>query len=276
MLKAAIKRLVSSSLRQKIRHAAGRTREELGFTLANRFGRPNVHDLRRPERMGVIYRQPSDMCVEDKLFLYALTRGLRPRSVLEVGSRWGGSALIFANAMEDNGGPGQIVGIDPEPSAFRASGRDLHGRFHLFEGYSPQALPAAAALLPGKIDLALIDGLHVYDAAKADLGGLRPYMAQGGYVLLHDAFHYGIDLAVEETLRANPGLLDCGITTRAADPGAVVAYQGFRMLRVQGGESGKDLISRAYTDKGLPAPLLNDSIKNWDVYYNKISRRQAQ
>jgi predicted O-methyltransferase YrrM len=253
-------------LRNKFRRIA----DEARSLWANTLGRPMLHRTKTPERVGVIYIQPSDMCIPDRLMLYALVRGLRPARVLEIGVRWGGGARIIAAALEDAGGSGRAVGIDPEPKAFRAKPRDLFGRYELLCGYSPGAIPEAMARLGGPLDLAIIDAMHTYDHVLADLLGVIPFVAAGGHILLHDAFHQGVDRAVTEMLAKNLNLVDCGFLTRFPEIGnEPVAYQGLRLVRVGTPDSG-EMIAGAFRHVGRPVPEFSPALSNWDRHWNQV------
>ncbi|MGL5135100.1 MAG: hypothetical protein ACRC78_21420, partial [Planktothrix sp.] len=113
-------------LKSKLKKASN----SLNYWYKNTFALPNLFNLFSSERIGVIYHEPSDMCVTDRVMLYALVRGLKPTRALEIGVRWGGSARIITNAMEENG-VGQLVGIDPAPENFKANPKVLHNRYKL-------------------------------------------------------------------------------------------------------------------------------------------------
>jgi cephalosporin hydroxylase len=254
-------------LRNRIRHAALEAR----YLWANTVGRPMLHRTGTPERLGVIYIHPSDMCIPDRVMLYALVRGLRPARVLEIGVRWGGGARIIAAALEDAGGAGRAVGIDPEPEAFRAKPRDLFGRYELLRGYSPGAIPDAVAKLGGQLDLAIIDAMHTHDHVVADFQGVAHYLAAGGHVLLHDTFHQGVDRAVAEVLAENPDFVDCGFLTRHPEiSDAPVAYQGLRLVRLRTPDS-REMIAGAFRHSGRPVPEFSPAHLNWDHYWNQHS-----
>ena len=247
-----------------------RATKELRIFWANTVGRPSLHGMGTLERLGAIYTQPSDMCVPDKIMLYALVRGLRPERVLEIGVRWGSGARIISAALEDAGGSGRTVGIDPEPEAFRVRSADLFGRYELLRGYSPEAIPSAVAKLGGPIDLAFIDAMHTHDHVLADFRGVVPHLAPGSHVLLHDAFHQGIDRAVSEVLAEHPGLVDCGFLTRHPQINdAPVAYQGLRLVRF-GTPDGQEVITRAYQRAGHSAPTFSPDLLNWDYHWNQV------
>jgi cephalosporin hydroxylase len=253
-------------LRNRLKHAVNEAR----YFWVNTAGRPRLYRTRTPERLGVIYTEPSDMCVPDRVMLYALVRGLRPERVLEIGVRWGGGARIISAALEDSGGAGRAVGIDPEPEVLRAGPRELFGRYDVLRGYSPGAIPEAVAKLGGPVDLAIIDAMHTHDHALADFCGVAPYLAPGGHVLLHDTFHQGIDQAVAEGLAERPSFVDCGFLTRFPEiSDAPVAYQGLRLVRL-GTPDSREVIAGAYERAGRPAPTFSPDFLNWDHHWNRI------
>jgi predicted O-methyltransferase YrrM len=251
-----------------------RVRSEIRYFVSNTIGRPNLYDLNSPERVGCVYRVPTDMCATDRLMIYALVRGLRPRFALEIGARWGGSARIITNAMEENG-IGFLVGIDPEIRNFRASQADLHGRYKLVQGYSPEAIAEAVRHLDGKLDFVFIDALHIYDAVLKDFRGVLPYLAPDAHVLFHDTYHQGIDAAIREVMAENPGLVDCGFITRSTVVAAPVSGQGLRLIR-NGQVDSERLISEAYERHNQTPPPFTKDLWNYDEYYEKILKPKAR
>lgn len=247
-------------IRNKISHV----KEELGIRLQNSFGKPDLFDRRSPERIGAAFLQPSDMCEADRIMLYALVRGLRPERVLEIGVRWGSGARIISAALQD-AGSGRAIGIDPDTSNFRPEPAELFNRYALLEGYSPQAIPDAVKRLGGKIDFVMIDAMHTHDHVLADFSGVIPFLAPGAHVLLHDAFHTGIDAAIREVLEERAELIDCGFLTRHPHiTDAPVAYHGLRLIR--NGESNSRRIIAQHFDRADFSP----SLFNWDHYWNRI------
>jgi predicted O-methyltransferase YrrM len=252
---------VGLGLRAKARNLANEAR----YLWANGFGRPSLYRRASAERVGACFAQPSDMCVTDRLMLYGLVRGLRPSSVLEIGVRWGGGARIIAAALEDVGGHGRAVGLDPSPQQFRAPARSLYGRYEIMGGRSPDDVPAAAKRLNGQLDMVVIDALHTYEYARQDIEAVLPHLARGAHILLHDAYHQGIARAAQEAIERSDGeLVDLGILTREPQiRDAPVAYQGWRVLRV-GPACGRSMITQAFADHGR-ACRLNPEFDNWDV-----------
>jgi cephalosporin hydroxylase len=253
-------------LRTKVQQAVS----EAGHLWANMVGRPMLYRSGTPERLGVIYTHPSDMCITDRVMLYALVRGLRPQRVLEIGVRWGGGARIIAAALEDVNEQGRAVGIDPETKAFRPTPRQLFGRYELLHGYSPGAIPEAVTKLGGPPDLVMIDAMHTYDHVLADFQGAVPHLTAGGHILLHDAFHQGVERAVTEMLAKNLNLVDCGFLTRAPEIGnEPVAYQGLRLVRV-GTPDSREMIAGAFRHVGRPVPEFSPALSNWDRHWNRV------
>lgn len=257
-----------------LRSKAERLRSELEYQLYNRLFKPNLYNLRSNERVGAIYHQPSDMCLTDRIMLYALVRGLRPERALEIGVRWGGSARIITSAMEENG-VGKLVGLDPAPEAFRAKIEHLYGRYTLVSGYSPGDTEVAVKTLDGPLDLVFIDALHTHDAVLADFLGVIPYLAPDAYILLHDTYHQGIYEAANKVLSEHPDLVDCGFLTRNPSVGEPVSYQGFRLIR-KGDVDGKRLISEAYCRTGASVPPFSRDLWNYDEHANRIGKGANQ
>ena len=232
----------------------------------NNIFRPRM--LGAPENIAVVFREPHDMPIGDRITLYGLIRGLRPARYLEIGVRWGGSARIVTTAMEANG-KGKAVGLDPDLKSFRPRKSELFGRFIGVQGFSPEDTPRAVEVLGGKPDFVFIDAVHTYAAVKSDLNGITKYVAPDATILLHDAFHQGIDQAVSEFLKDNTEYYDAGIVSRHPTEGRPVSYSGLRMLR-RGGHEFLAELKDAHIRNNLPEPELNPELWNYDAYANRI------
>jgi predicted O-methyltransferase YrrM len=237
--------------------------------IARRMRRPNVYRLDTPERVGVVFTAPSDMRVDERLFLYSLVRGFRPERALEIGVLQGGGGAIMANAMEENG-VGVIIGLDPSPQlAVRPA--DLHGRYRVIARPSPEGIAEARAAAGGPFDFVLVDGLHQYSQVRRDIEGLLPHLADGAYVLFHDAFHFGVATAIREAVLADPALHDCGYACRTArihhDP--VTPYNGFRLLRYAASavEDVERVVAPMYAAAGKAPPPLTQHMLDHDGWY---------
>ena len=266
---------IKSMLPAKLRTSLGDARRGVRNTFRaarKRIARADLYRLDTPERVGVVFTAPSDMRIDERLFLYSFIRGFKPQRALEIGVARGGSAAIITNAMEDNGA-GRLVGVDPTPD-LRIDMKHLHGRYTLLTEYSPQAIPAAREAAGGPFDFVLIDGLHMYDQVTKDIAGVVPYLADGAYILFHDAFHYGVATAIREAVEADDSLVDCGYLCRTANVAADrwTPYNGFRLLRRASASDGKSVdvehvVGPLYAAAGRQRPPLRRDALNHDVWY---------
>jgi predicted O-methyltransferase YrrM len=122
--------------------------------------------------------------------LARLARELGARSTLETGMAYGISTVAIASA-----GPNvRHVAIDPnQRSAFGAIGlanaerAGVADRVRLIEARSDAALPRLVA--EGlELDLALIDGMHLFDYTLVDFFHADRMLRVGGVVVLHDTW----------------------------------------------------------------------------------------
>ncbi len=233
------------------------------------FQQPISYDTHTPkERIAIVFDNPSEMSIAERIFLYALVRGTQPERVLEIGSRHGGSAAIVTSAMEENG-TGILVGLDPSPEITLPQ-ELFHGRFHLIAKPSPEAIPKASRVANGPFDLVFIDGIHIYEQAKKDIEGCLPYLAPGGYILFHDAFNFGVSEAIREAIESNSTFFDCGyVCTTPNTWNDLLAYGGLRLVRV--GSSAlvdpQPSLVQAYHQAGKSAPPRDPDLLNHDPYY---------
>jgi predicted O-methyltransferase YrrM len=216
--------------------------------------------------LDVIADAPTEMSLDERLFLYALVRGQRPQRVLEIGISRGGSSAVIASALEDNGS-GELVGIDPLPRITLPPAA-FHGRFHLLVGTSPDAIGEASTMLGGPFDLILIDGMHTYQHVLRDFAGALPHSTEASFFLFHDAFHFGISEAIRETIEADATLRDCGyvcVTPRRV--GDLLTHAGLRLVRR--GVAIVDplpLVAPAWAEVGKQPPHDPD-LRNHDIYW---------
>ena len=165
------------------------------------------------------------MSFEERLFLYALVRGTAPQAgPSRSAPPRAGSAAIFASALEANGsGPRGRASTRSRASSSPTS--VFHGRFHLVDRRVTGLDRAEAARIAGgPFDLVLIDGMHIYQQAADDVAGALPDMAEQGYLLFHDSFHFGVSEAIREAIEADPTLARLRLRVRPAPPGRGPAH----------------------------------------------------
>jgi hypothetical protein len=127
--------------------------------------------------------------------LYALTRHLRPRHVLETGVLDGVGSLLVLEALARNrseGVMGHLTSIDIDPYAGRLVNRrpDLAPHWRPVTGDSRDVLPR---LLPewARIDLFINDSASGRDLQVRELELVLPWLADGGAVVTAQDF-YGV------------------------------------------------------------------------------------
>jgi len=117
-------------------------------------------------------------------FLYVLTRAKRPKSIVEVGTSFGVSAIHFACALKDNG-EGQLISAELSRAKSEVAANNLAslGLGNLVEIRCGDAFETLGSL-SGKIDLLFLDGWK--DGYLPLLKMLEGAIAPGGLVVADD------------------------------------------------------------------------------------------
>jgi predicted O-methyltransferase YrrM len=131
-----------------------------------------------------------------------LVRDLNLVRTLETGMAYGLSTLAICGVHEERD-EGQHIAIDPNQSSdWQGIGRlnleraGLDHRARVIEARSDEALPRLRD--EGvRIDFALIDGLHLFDAALTDFFHADRMLEPGGVVVFHDTWMPAIAQAAE-------------------------------------------------------------------------------
>jgi predicted O-methyltransferase YrrM len=112
-----------------------------------------------------------------------------PRTILEIGVAYGGTAQAWLKAATDDA---LYVGVDLEPE--RAHYLVRAGQSAVLIGgnsYSPQTYEDVVGALTANtiraVDLLFIDGEHTEAAAIADYTNYAPLVRKGGIIAFHDA-----------------------------------------------------------------------------------------
>ncbi len=103
---------------------------------------------------------------------------LRPRAYFEIGVRRGYSLRLATRAE-------RIVGVDPEPILAEVPGRNTKV-FELTSDEFFERHDLRAELGGADVDLAFIDGMHLFENAYSDLVNLEPYCNERTLVAIHD------------------------------------------------------------------------------------------
>ncbi len=109
---------------------------------------------------------------------------LKPRTIIEIGSKSGGSALWFGDLLENFGIDGQVYSVDivkvikvshPRVTFLEGDGESLH------ETLSAEFLNS----LPRPF-LVIEDAAHTYEISKAVLDFFHPYLEKDEYIIVED------------------------------------------------------------------------------------------
>ena len=130
-------------------------------------------------------------------FAHWLVSVCQPRLLIELGTHNGASYAAFCEAMAQFAGSGRAFAIDTWAGDDHAGhyGDEVYWdlkRFHdeHYAGFSELLRCTFDAALPyfgdGTVDLLHIDGLHTYEAVRADWDAWRPKLSEYAVVLFHD------------------------------------------------------------------------------------------
>jgi predicted O-methyltransferase YrrM len=224
------------------------------------------------DRLSVIYTADTHLLMPERLFLYTIIRGTIPNRALEIGTAHGGSALIVASAMEDNG-VGSIIGIDPTPGA--RSFPEHYGRFQLIRTAAPDGINEAARLAGGKFDFVFYDGPNVHCASKDIISAIIPHLAERAFVVVDNALHFGLNQMVTDVVSDDARFHDCGfVCTKLGLHDPYVAYDGLRLLRFETHDVSdpQPIIDREFRAAGLPAPQFDPQVLNHGGWWCRTVR----
>lgn len=147
---------------------------------------PDVLDRIQQGTMRTLYRgipffkSPFDIA----LYLQLLSRQA-PHTVIEIGSKYGGSALWFADMLTAQSGSGcRVVSVDIDPQS-----RISDPRIEFLRG---DAGRLAASLTEGLLKscprpwLVIEDSSHFYEDSHAVLDFFHPYLVPGDWIVVED------------------------------------------------------------------------------------------
>jgi predicted O-methyltransferase YrrM len=187
----------------------------------------------------VVRWAPVWMSRAERLLLFSLVFGLRPKRFLEIGTFQGGSALVIAAAMDASGTDGRLVCVDPEPQIAPEHWARIEHRTILLDEPSPDVLPRASDVAGGPFDFVLIDGDHSYVGVMRDANGVLSFVANGAYLLFHDSLFPEISQALSDFAMQNAhhiadfGTLTREVTVQPGPQGEPIRWGGLRLMQVR-------------------------------------------
>ena len=145
--------------------------------------------------------------ISEKRILYAIARGLNPTLSLDIGTRWGASAVQIANSTVYPGiQPGSVISVDVETHMYGS--KQPVGKF--IPDTLKVELVTSDAMLYLKMDtnmyeLIYEDTDHTFESTEEIYKLALDRLVDGGVIISHDACHPKFKGAVVAGIRA------CGI-----------------------------------------------------------------
>lgn len=147
--------------------------------------RPNFEDM--------VNRSGGNISVRDAEILYETAMVIAAKSILEIGSREGGSSMVLGTVANTHGG--QLICIEPEPlDRLRENMKhyELKGRYVLVRMRSPWVdtgrISKMASERSGQpsLDYLFVDGDHRTRWILTDYHYWEPLVRPGGRIAFHD------------------------------------------------------------------------------------------
>lgn len=116
-----------------------------------------------------------------------------PDVIVEIGNKFGGSALALAHLL-DLIGKGRIIAIDIDHAHVYPAAK-AHPRIQFIEGDACALADEVKRLIPDGADVLVIeDSSHTYQNTRDVLRAYSPLVLPGGYFIVEDSIcHHGLD-----------------------------------------------------------------------------------
>ena len=213
--------------------------------------------------------------VSEKRILYAIARGLNPMLSLDIGTRWGASAIQIANSTVYPGiQPGRVISVDVETHMYGS--KQPVGKF--IPNTLRVNLVTSDAMLYLKMDtlvytLIYEDTDHTFESTEEIYKLAIDRLIAGGVIISHDACHPKFKGAVVAGIRAcgiEPQVYlvegdSCGLSIwqKPKDDDVVIETPYRQVLPGEG--TGNDApiiqdVDRFISDQELPTPEAREEI----------------
>jgi len=139
--------------------------------------------------------------LDQQMLLYWLIRGMKPDTVVEVGTHRGVTALYMAHALYDNG-RGHLITCDPkdwnqEENLSSIPELANHITYERERGIDLNFVSIES------VDLVFVDGFHEYEAVLEEIQYYLPLLTSEGVMVFHDCGgdnqQVGVNRAIEES-----------------------------------------------------------------------------
>ena len=142
----------------------------------------------RPDFEDMVNRSGGNISVRDAEILYETAMEISPQTLVEIGSREGGSSMVLGLAAKENYGRLFCIECDPAQKwAENIQAYSLHGHAQMVRGRSPWVvLPVSHLGDNDVIDYVFIDGDHRMRSVLVDYHYWEPLVRSGGRIAFHD------------------------------------------------------------------------------------------
>jgi len=134
---------------------------------------------------GVLARQnPMDIWVTQEIIVET-----KSDFVIETGTFYGGSALVWATILQQVNPKGRVITVDIKDYTQEAKKRPLWKEkidFILGSSVAPEVLEAVRKRVEGKKVLVIFDSDHRKDHVLKELFAYSPFVQVGGYIIIQD------------------------------------------------------------------------------------------
>lgn len=135
--------------------------------------------------LGVLTRQnPMDIWVTQEIIVET-----KPDFIVETGTLYGGSALVWATILQHVNPRGRVISVDIEDLTKEAKKHPLWKEkvdFFLGSSVAPEILEKVRKRVVGKRVLVILDSDHRKEHVFKELSAYSPFVQVGGYIIVQD------------------------------------------------------------------------------------------
>ena len=148
-------------------------------------------DKYEPEKFHEIQSQLKQECIDmwgnQREFLNGVVRKLKPKKIVEVGCRFGGSSIVMLNAIDDfKDSKLYSIDLDTAETVGECAKKyfpNLYKKWTLFKG---KMASEVIEQIGGDIDMAFFDTTHLEPGEILDFLMVLPFLKENAIVVFHD------------------------------------------------------------------------------------------
>ena len=140
--------------------------------------------------------QDDSATLEERLFLYALLRAIKPKVAVEIGTHRGLAALYMGAAIHDNG-----VGILHTCDPIDYEQRTNVTKFPSIANFIKVHLVKGKDLDVNDVDFLFVDGFHEEEHVLAEMEHFLPRLTKNAVVVFHDCGGDNVQVGVNAAIK---------------------------------------------------------------------------